>query len=37
MLTAHGNALIPYATKLLSLSANMKDSLSSSDRNVWKL
>lgn len=32
MLTAHGNALIPYATKILSLSANMKDSLSSSDR-----
>ncbi|HKM34150.1 MAG TPA: LysR family transcriptional regulator [Lachnospiraceae bacterium] len=31
MLTSQGNALIPYATKILSLSMNMKESISNSD------
>jgi len=31
MLTTEGNALIPYATKILSLSTNMKEALSPSD------
>jgi DNA-binding transcriptional LysR family regulator len=32
LLTAEGKAMIPYATKILFLSANMKDALSPSDR-----